>query len=411
MRILMLNHNVAWKGTFLRCYHLGRHMAQAGHTVTLITTSPTQKRGITSREESGVEIVETPSVLWGGPRSGFDPWNVWQRGGYLRGRKFDVVHAFDSRPTVIHPALRSARENPGALFVMDWADWWGRGGSIRERSGVLFEQTLGRIETYYEEAYRLRAHAATVISRALEGRLVGLGYPADRIHRIPHGCDLQGLRVIEPERARAELPSLPEGLLVGYLGVLMPPDAILLGQAFERLRQRLPAALALIGHHRLPSSHPLLHTPNVVATGTLPYADVNRALCACDALVLPLRDNVSNRGRWPSKLNDYLCVSRPIVATAMGEVDHLLRPHDAGLLVHDDAEALAAGLAEALTDGARARRIAENARSIARDVLPWERLTHGLLRFYAEQIAMKPGPTPASTCDGSSRRERELVLR
>ena len=72
MRILMLNHNVAWKGTFLRCYHLGRHMAQAGHTVTVVTTSPTQMRGITCREAAGVEIVETPSVLRGGPRSGFD---------------------------------------------------------------------------------------------------------------------------------------------------------------------------------------------------------------------------------------------------------------------------------------------------------------------------------------------------
>jgi glycosyltransferase involved in cell wall biosynthesis len=411
MRILMLNHNVAWKGTFLRCYHLGRHMARAGHAVTVVTTAPTRTRGITCREESGVEIVETPSVLRGGPRSGFDPWTVWQRRGYLRGRTFDVVHAFDSRPTVIHPALQSVRENPQALFVMDWADWWGRGGSIRERSGVLFERTLGRIETFYEEAFRLRAHAATVISRALEGRLVGLGYPAHRIHRIPHGCDLQGLRVIEPERARAEFPSVPEGLLVGYLGVLMPPDAVLLGQAFERLRQRLPATLVLIGNHRLPESHPLLRTPNVVATGTLPYADVNRALCACDALVLPLRDNTSNRGRWPSKLNDYLCVSRPIVATAMGEVDHLLRPHDAGILVRDDAEALAAGLVEALTNRELSEQIAASAESVARNVLPWERLTRGLLQFYTDQIGTEIGFSPAPSFADSSRGERELVAR
>jgi len=109
MRILMLNHNVAWKGTFLRCYHLGRRMAEEGHAVTLITTSPARRRGVTCRVEAGVEVVETPSLLWGGPRSGFDPWTVWQRCRYLRGRRYDVVHAFDSRPTVIHPALQSAR--------------------------------------------------------------------------------------------------------------------------------------------------------------------------------------------------------------------------------------------------------------------------------------------------------------
>src|SRR2546428_4380029 len=154
MHILMLNHNAARQGTFLRCYHLARHLVQFGHSVTLLTTSPTRKWGITCHEEAGVEIVETPSLLRGGSRSGFDPWTVWQRCRYLRGRAFDVVHAFDSRPTGIHPALQSVRDNPRALFVMDWADWWGRGGSIRERSGELFDHTLGRLETYYEEAFR-----------------------------------------------------------------------------------------------------------------------------------------------------------------------------------------------------------------------------------------------------------------
>src|SRR5690348_18296224 len=74
MRILMLNHNAARQGTFLRCYHLARYLVPLGHSVTLLTTSPTQRGKTTRQEEAGVEIVETPSVLWGGPRAGFDPW-------------------------------------------------------------------------------------------------------------------------------------------------------------------------------------------------------------------------------------------------------------------------------------------------------------------------------------------------
>jgi glycosyltransferase involved in cell wall biosynthesis len=319
-----------------------------------------------------------------------------------------VVHAFDSRPTVVHPALRCARENPQALFVMDWADWWGRGGTIRERSGLLFERTLGRIETYYEEGFRLRPHAATVISHALAGRLIGLGFSRERIHRMPHGCDNR-LKVIDPEQARNEMPSLPAGPLIGYLGVLMPPDAVLLQQSFERLRRRVPATLLLIGNHRLPAHHPILRAPHVVATGTLPYGDVNRALCASDLLVLPLRNNVSNRGRWPSKMNDYLCVSRPIVATAMGEVEHLLRPHDAGILVADEPEALANALSEALTDRDRAARQAANALALARTVLPWERLTQSLLEFYAEQRAATRLPALRPFPIEAPGREGELV--
>jgi glycosyltransferase involved in cell wall biosynthesis len=411
MRILMLNHNVAGQGTYFRCFHLGRYMVEQGHVVTLVTTSPTRKRGLTCRVEGGVEIVETASVLRGGPRSGFDPWTVRQRHQYLRGRTFDVIHAFDSRPTVIHPALQCARENPQALFVMDWADWWGRGGTIRERSGRLFECTLGRVETYYEEAFRHRAHAATVISHALAERLTGLGFLEERMHRMPPGCDHRRLKPIEPEWARAALQQeVPEGPLVGYLGVLMPPDADLLLGAFERLRRRIPVTLLLIGTHRLPESHPILRSPHVVATGTLPYTEVNGPLCACDALVLPLRDNQANRGRWPSKLNDYLCVGRPIVATAMGEVERLLRAHDAGLLVRDEAEALAEGLQQALTDPRRSARVAANARLVAETVIPWERVTEEALEFYADQIGWDSVP-PSRRPAAIRTEERELVTR
>jgi glycosyltransferase involved in cell wall biosynthesis len=411
MRILMLNHNAARQGTFLRCYHLARYLAPLGHSVTLLTTSPTQRGRITRSEEGGVEIVESPSVLWGGPRSGFDPWTVWQRCRYLRGRMFDVIHAFDSRPTVIHPALQSVRENPRALFAMDWADWWGRGGTIRERSGEWFERTLGHVETYYEEAFRRRAHAATVASHALAHRLAGLGFRAEAIHLLPAGCDHRRLTTIDPAAARAELPALPGGPLIGYLGVIHPPDAELLLRAFQMLRQRIPATLLLIGNPRLPDRHPLLRAPHVVVTGSLPYTQVNGPLCACDALVLPLRDNMSNRGRWPSKLNDYLCVSRPIVATAVGEVERLLRPHQAGILVKDDAASLAAGLVTALSDQMLAEKVARNARRVAETVLPWDGVAHDLLDFYAEQAGeSSPPPFDLSRLDIRAE-ERELDAR
>src|SRR5438552_2842785 len=103
MRILIVTYSIAWKANFLRCYHPARHMVKEGHSVTLVTTSATRRRGIVCSEEAGVEIIEAPSVLWGGPRSGFDPWNVWQRNRALRGRNYDVIHAFEGRPASIYP--------------------------------------------------------------------------------------------------------------------------------------------------------------------------------------------------------------------------------------------------------------------------------------------------------------------
>ncbi|MGH7447633.1 MAG: hypothetical protein ACRELT_08735, partial [Longimicrobiales bacterium] len=61
-------------------------------------------------------------------------WNTMWRTCMLAREQFDLIHAFDSRPVVILPAL-AVRGTAGAPLVLDWADWWGRGGVIGERSG------------------------------------------------------------------------------------------------------------------------------------------------------------------------------------------------------------------------------------------------------------------------------------
>ena len=38
LRVLMLNHNVAWRSTFYRAFYFGRELAELGHHVTLATT-------------------------------------------------------------------------------------------------------------------------------------------------------------------------------------------------------------------------------------------------------------------------------------------------------------------------------------------------------------------------------------
>ncbi|MGH7574978.1 MAG: glycosyltransferase, partial [Longimicrobiales bacterium] len=187
MRILFLNHNIAGVGTYQRAWNFGRELAGRGHEVTLVTTSRRARVRAQWSTRDGVTVLEAPD-LWNGPaRSGWDPWNTWRRVARLAGRSFDVVHAFDSRPVVIFPALAVRRATGAALF-MDWADWWGRGGTIQERSGWLVRTAFGPIETWFEEAFRGQAVASTVISEALRRRCIGLGVDAARVLRVPDGC-------------------------------------------------------------------------------------------------------------------------------------------------------------------------------------------------------------------------------
>ena len=123
LRILFLNHNIVRRGgTFYRAYHAARYLVRRGHTVTLLTISAERRWGFRREVSEGVEIIETPDLLWGVGRSGWDLWDAISRVMFLRGRQWDVVHAWDCRPAVILPALYArgqSREVSGKLFI-DW---------------------------------------------------------------------------------------------------------------------------------------------------------------------------------------------------------------------------------------------------------------------------------------------------
>ena len=129
MRILFITLNIVQQGTYWRTYHLGKQLVKRGHQVTLLATGKTNRVKFNVTQAEGMELVESPDLWQGIFRSGYDPWNTLRRLLWLRGRKYDLVHGFEARPTVIYPARVAASSNQAPL-VLDWADWFGRGGSV-----------------------------------------------------------------------------------------------------------------------------------------------------------------------------------------------------------------------------------------------------------------------------------------
>jgi glycosyltransferase involved in cell wall biosynthesis len=375
VRLLYLNHNVAWSGTFFRAYHLGKEMAARGHEVTVVTTRRDGRVGFERKESQGVELLFAPDLTFGPARNGWDPWNTLQRILHLRHRSFDLIHAFDSRPVVIGPAL-AVHARTGAPLVMDWADWWGRGGWIQERSGWAVRTGFGPIETWFEESFRTRATATTVISSALEARARGLGVAGDTILRLPHGCDVDGLRPLDREAARGALGMGDEPLFV-HLGVVTPSDAALLFEMVRLVRLRLPAArLVMIGNSRvsIPS--------DVQSTGYIAYDALQQWLAAADLCVIPMRDTIGNRGRWPSKINDYFAAGRPTLVPLVGDAAQLVSESGAGWVCEPAAAAMADAALAALADPDALARAGRAARGVAEGPLAWQALGDRLAAFY-----------------------------
>jgi glycosyltransferase involved in cell wall biosynthesis len=381
MRALFLNHNVVWRGTFQRASCLARELVREGHEVSLVTTSRSLRGAGHEWEWEGVRIIEAPDLLTGAARTGWDPWNVTWRTRRLANEQFDLIHAFDCRPVAILPALSLKRRTGAPLFI-DWADWWGRGGTIQERSGWAMRTMFGPIETWFEESFRTDAVANTTINDALRERCISLGVPAERVLSLPNGCappfDATTLR----PAARAALVPGGEPLVL-HLGVMQKADATFLFEAFRRVRGELTTArLALVGPYVGTVPDDLRGC--VTRTGFVD-ADVLRMwLAASDIGVIPLRDTIASRGRWPGKISDYLEGGLPIIMPDVGTAAKLIARAGAGRVTHPSPEALADTMVAALRDPDTRRDMSARGRQLAAGPLSWSSIATRLLGFYEQ---------------------------
>jgi glycosyltransferase involved in cell wall biosynthesis len=382
LKLLFLNHNVAWSGTFFRAFPLGRALAAHGHEITVVTTSPTARIAQRRRRRDGVDLIETPDLFWGRGRTGWDPWNTLHRSFRLRHGDFDAIHAFDCRPAVILPALSLAARGDLPLFL-DWADWWGRGGTIAERPGHLVNRLIGGVETWFEEAFRTRALGTTVISRALEGRAVQLGVPTDSILNFPNGCEHEGIRPHDRERSRAALNIDAKADVVLHVGLIYPRDIELLFGAMQQVcRERPRARLVLLGNPRTPIPRERLPADALITPGFVDLELLQLWLGAADCCVLPLSDTICNRGRWPAKLSDYLCAGRAVVMPRVGDAAEWIDAHRAGWTSAPAVASLAEALLAALDSGDRASEAGDRARRLAEGPLAWSAVAEGVDAFY-----------------------------
>jgi glycosyltransferase involved in cell wall biosynthesis len=381
-RILLTVFNQTGKGTYWRAFHWGRVLAARGHAVTLMAMSSRARLRLTERDVDGVHLVETPDLLPGSLRSGWDAWETIVRIAWLSGRRFDIVHTFESRPTVIFPALCARKSK----LVMDWCDWFGRGGSVEERPNPLVRAVLRPVETFFEEHFRVRADGTTVINTFLRERAVALGVRAETILLIRNGSDVS---FVPPGRddVRRALGLELDTPLIGYVGGIYTRDAELMAAAFNLVwRADLSARLVLVGYFNRDIEALLDDPAAVIRTGPVASPQMYQWLATCDVCWLPLRDSGANRGRWPFKLNDYMTVGRPVVATGVGDLPGVIEQYQLGVVARDDAKDFAACTLALLADVPRRVMLGQAARRAAETVFRWEGQVDDLEAFYRQLI-------------------------
>lgn len=382
----MLLYNRVGTGTYWRALHFAFSLAERGHSVTLLATSNDLRLRFRVRWENGVQIVESSDLLWGSLRSGWDPWSTLARICWLRGQEYDLVHAFEARPVAIFPALYLQRRR-GVKLVLDWCDWFGRGGSVEERPNPLVRTILRPVETFFEEAFRPWADGTTVINTVLRQKAIELGISPQTILLLRNGSDVETLRPHPQAQARKRAGLPAQVPIIGYIGAIFHRDAELMARTFDLIHAANPDVhLLLVGYCNVAVER-LVDSPQaVLRTGRVRYDEIAHYLSACDVCWLPLSDSGANRGRWPLKLNDYMAVGCPVVATAVGDVTAFLEQHPIGLLSRDEPQDMADKVLDLLRDPQRREAMGRQARHLAETAFTWRHLTDQLESFYHKTL-------------------------
>jgi glycosyltransferase involved in cell wall biosynthesis len=259
---------------------------------------------------------------------------------------------------------------------------WGKGGS--------------GIYRFHEQRCLADANAITVVSDIL-ARLVLQedGIPKEKIHVNPNGVDVNLFRF--SESARREIRDLlgidRSAPVIGFTGSMKPWHGIsYLLDAFRIVQGNLQdACLLLIG----PSLDDVRANQDIKADtargvhhiGVVPHDQVPRYLSACDVCVAPY-PRIEPFYFSPIKVIEYMAMQLPIVASAQGQINDLLR-EDRGILVEpEDVDGLASALGQVIADLERAKRIGLLARKFVVDNLIWEHNVQKVLQL-CEKVACK----------------------
>jgi glycosyltransferase involved in cell wall biosynthesis len=381
MEILFLNHNPIWKSAFHRCFQLGKPLVRKGHKVTILTNAEKEKWGWKTSEIEGVRVVESPDLFSGPLRTGWDPLNVIRRMGWareeisLRSQKKDeiIIHAFDTRPTVIHPALELKRKL-GCPLVIDWGDWWGWGGAVRLRKPFWMNFLFEPFEVFYEESFKFEADWITCISEPIRQRTCELGFPRDRITVVRNPSELVPM---DREGCRRELGLRPDTFYLIFSGFVLYDVQMVLDIA-RLLADRVPGKAGLIITGSVLRSAWDESKLHFIQPGIVSRNKLNQYMSAADLALMPLQDHLANRARLPGKVGDYLAAGAPILMNPVGDVADY------------DASQMAEVVVGLISDRSQLRAMSERGRKLADEKFNPEVEAEKLLKIYQTLTKLSP---------------------
>ncbi|HKZ94601.1 MAG TPA: glycosyltransferase family 4 protein [Candidatus Bathyarchaeia archaeon] len=402
MRILFLTSAFEAVAGYWRAFNLGMPLASRGHDITLVCQSKSPSLHASRRVVAGVKILSLPSLISVSSNSLLETaarastlitqtcLNLW-----TTSLDFDVIHVYDAAfPQNAIPAMfcRVKRRSKRPALFVDWDDWMGRGGSLNLFHGEGANNMVIPLLTFLEEKTPLYADMITVTTEVLRQRALQVGVNKKDIVMLPNGANTDAIGPKDMRKAREEL-GLPADVMIyicnksTFFVPLRPGDPILdlLLAHKSALKEHPSAILFLLGKGSekcIPWIKSLGIEKNVRCVGWQPLSMLSLYFGASNFLVLPIRDTIFDRARFPLRLADYMAAGRPIVATALPEIERVTRGFS-WLAKPNDSADLADKLVQAMRQPMDLwRKMGQMAREKAVKHLSWTVLSEQLEKTY-----------------------------
>lgn len=382
MKILFLNHNQERFGTYFRCYNLASAISMQGILVTLICASGHNWDFLIRKRK-----INENFYLITLPRFKYHKYFTGQlirlilTIPFVLFSHYDILHAFTvAQPQIGIPALISKWIRRKKLIV-DWDDLWG--GGFADEHGDLIAKILSFWETYVPRY----ANRMTFVSDFLGEKIKILGL-MNKAVKIPNGANLDKIKLtIKKEASQLLKLNSTDKYLLCLGNTYQEKGLQIMFYAFDSLsRYHDNLFLLLVGSVGIPTSLKNIYNKNrkkIIITGSVPYDKVLLYLSLADILILPMADNPIEKARFPIRLGDYLASGKPIVANAVGEVEHYLLKYNAGLICPvDSAGKMADSIETIFKNHELASKLSQNALCLVKKELNWQILGNQLTKLY-----------------------------
>lgn len=311
---------------------------------------------------------------------------AWQ----LRNIKSDIIFVYAPSPLLqALPALFIGwiKRIPVVVYVQDlWPESLAATGYVRNPLVIRMVELLVKL------IYR-RSDLILVSSRPFKGSIERFS-PSAEIVYYPNSVDVS---FCDPDSGlKPDVPALDGCFCVVFAGNVGAAQAVhIIAEAAERLQGHGDIRLVVLGAGSelewMRARIAELRLGNLFLAGRFPVDAMPNLLSRADALLVTLADQKIFAATVPNKIQAYMAVGRPIIASMNGEGARLVQEADAGISVPaEDSAALADAILKLHSMPAVDRdRLGENGRRYYRQHFDHQQLVGDLIGHLSKVMKEK----------------------